>query len=72
MEYNKKFKLLWLISMKNNSNKNINIKDLAKKLNLSVSSVSRALNGHTNISTKTTYRIIRAAQKYNYIPNLGA
>ena len=58
--------------MKKTSNKNINIKDLAKKLNLSVSSVSRALNGHTNISTKTTNRIIRAAQKYNYIPNLAA
>ena len=58
--------------MKNNSNKNINIKDLAKKLNLSVSSVSRALNGYDNISTKTTNRIIRAAQKYNYIPNLAA
>ena len=58
--------------MKKTSNKNINIKDLAKKLNLSVSSVSRALNGHANISTKTTNRIVRAAQKYNYIPNLAA
>ena len=58
--------------MKKTSNKNVNIKDLANKLNLSVSSVSRALNGHANISTKTTNRIIRAAQKYNYIPNLAA
>ena len=58
--------------MRKTSNININIKDLAKKLNLSMSSVSRALNGHTNISTKTTNKIIRAAQKYNYIPNLAA
>ena len=58
--------------MRKTINKNINIKDLAKKLNLSVSSVSRALNGYANISTKTTNRIIRASQKYNYIPNLAA
>ena len=31
------------------SRKKISIRDLAKKLNLSVSSVSRALNGHSNI-----------------------
>ena len=31
--------------------KKIKIKDLAKKLNLSISSISRALNGHKNIST---------------------
>jgi len=57
--------------MRKDRNK-INIKDLAKKLNLSVSSVSRALNGHPNISEKTTTRIIKAAKKYNYIPNLAA
>ncbi|SVC25255.1 uncharacterized protein METZ01_LOCUS278109 [marine metagenome] len=57
--------------MRKDRNK-INIKDLAKKLNLSVSSVSRALNGHLNISAKTTARIIKAAKKYNYIPNLAA
>ena len=57
--------------MRKDRNK-INIKDLAKKLNLSTSSVSRALNGHPNISHKTTTRIIKAAKKYNYIPNLAA
>ena len=35
-------------------NKKINITNLAKKLNLSVSSVSRALNGHKNISYMLT------------------
>ena len=55
--------------MKNSSKKKINITILAKKLNLSVSSVSRALNGHKNISKKTTNRIIKAARKFNYIPN---
>ena len=54
------------------SKKKINITDLAKKLNLSVSSVSRALNGHKNISKKTTDRIIKAARKFNYIPDPSA
>ena len=54
------------------SKKRINIKDFANKIGLSVTSVSRALNGHTNISTKTKERIIKAAEKYNYFPNLNA
>ena len=54
------------------SKKKINITDLATKLNLSVSSVSRALNGHRNISKKTTERIIKAARKFNYIPDPSA
>jgi LacI family transcriptional regulator len=54
------------------SKKRINIKDFAKKIGLSVTSVSRALNGHSNISTKTKEKIIKAAEKYNYYPNLNA
>ena len=52
--------------------KKIKITDLAKKLNLSVSSVSRALNGHKNISEKTKAKILKLAKKYNYSPNLSA
>ena len=54
------------------SKKRMNIKEFAKKIGLSVTSVSRALNGHTNISTKTKEKIIKAAEKYNYFPNLNA
>ena len=54
------------------SKKKINITDLARKLNLSVSSISRALNGHKNISKKTTERIIKAARKFNYFPDPSA
>ena len=50
----------------------IKITDLAKKLGVSVSSVSRALNGHSNISQKTKDKIFKAAEKYNYFPNLNA
>ena len=43
----------------------INITDLAKKINLSVSSVSRALNGHKNISEKTKAKILKLAKESN-------
>ena len=55
-----------------NIQKRINIKELAKKIGVSVTSVSRALNGYTNISLKTKDKIFKAAQKYNYFPNLNA
>ena len=55
-----------------NIGKRIKITDLAKKIGVSVSSISRALNGHKNISKKTKERIFKAAQKYNYYPNLNA
>ena len=54
------------------TNKKTNIKDLAKKLNLSASSVSRALNGHKNISKKTREKILKLAKKYNYVPDPSA
>ena len=54
------------------TNKKTNIKDLAKKINLSVSSVSRALNGHKNISEKTREKILKLAKKYNYVPDPSA
>ena len=52
--------------------KKINITDLAKKLNLSVGSISRALNGHKNISEKTRDKILKSAKKYNYVPDPSA
>lgn len=55
-----------------NIGKRIKIKDLAKKVGVSVTSVSRALNGHSNISEKTKNRIFKAVKKYNYFPNLNA
>ena len=40
-------------------NKRINITELAKKLGISVTSVSRALNGYQNISSKTKDKILK-------------
>ena len=55
-----------------NFKKRINITELAKKLGISVTSVSRALNGYQNISSKTRDKIFKAAEKYNYLPNVNA
>jgi len=47
----------------------MNIKDLSKKLKLSITTVSRALGGYSDVSEKTRNRIIKLAKKYNYSPN---
>jgi LacI family transcriptional regulator len=44
----------------------MNIKELAKMLDLSASSVSRGLNGYKNISEVTRKKILKLAKKYNY------
>ena len=49
-----------------------NIRELADFIGLSVTTVSRVLNGKAEsfrISLKTQQRVLRAAKEYNYIPN---
>ena len=50
----------------------MNIKGLAKKLNLSITTVSRALGGYSDVSEKTREKVKKYAQKYQYSPNLYA
>jgi LacI family transcriptional regulator len=45
------------------------IYDLAKELNISVSTVSRALRDHPSVSQATKKRVNLLAQKHNYQPN---
>lgn len=45
------------------------IKDLAKHLGLSVSTVSRALRDHPDIAGKTKKRVANAARQFDYQPN---
>lgn len=52
--------------------KHITITDLAKRLNLSASTVSRALRNHPDISEETKARVQKAAERANYQPNLIA
>ena len=49
--------------------KNMNIKELAKKLDLSITTVSRGLADYSDVSEKTKKRIKKFAEKYNYNPN---
>ncbi|MBN1780609.1 LacI family DNA-binding transcriptional regulator [bacterium] len=47
----------------------ITIKDIASRLNISVSTVSRALRNHPDISTETKRRVIAMADELDYHPN---
>jgi len=47
----------------------ITIKDIAKKLSISPSTVSRALKDHPDINQKTRDAVKEMARKYNYRPN---
>jgi LacI family transcriptional regulator len=48
---------------------NVTIKDIAKALNLSTSTVSRALRGSYEISAETKKAVLEYAEKINYRPN---
>ena len=52
--------------------KRVTIKDLAKLLNLSTSTVSRALSDHPDISEATKKRVRAAAEEFNYTANVHA
>lgn len=52
--------------------KNPTLKDLARELNLSVSTVSRALQNHPAISKRTIERTLELAQKMGYFPDAVA
>lgn len=47
----------------------ITIKDLAEKMNLSVSSISRALHNHPSIGKNTTDEVKKLAKELGYFPN---
>ena len=50
----------------------MNIKKLAEKLELSITTVSRGLGGYSDVSETTRKKIIKFAKKYNYSPNPNA
>ncbi len=52
--------------------KAVTIKDIALKLNMSISTVSKALNNDLSISTATKERVKSLANEWNYIPNEAA
>lgn len=50
-------------------NKIPTLKEIAKKLNFSVSTVSRALNNHPSIGLRTTAQVQKLAEEMGYEPN---
>jgi LacI family transcriptional regulator len=50
----------------------VTIRDISKRLNLSIGAVSRALNGYTDIAEDTRQRIFAAAREMGYTPNRAA
>ena len=50
----------------------INLKELAEKLGLSQTTVSRALNGYPEVNEATRHRVQQAAVEFNYRPNSRA
>jgi LacI family transcriptional regulator len=53
-------------------NLEVNIKQLAKTLELSISTVSRALNGYTDVNPQTRLRVQEAAATFGYQADAGA
>jgi LacI family transcriptional regulator len=51
---------------------NITVKDIADSINISASTVSRALNNHPKISQSTKEKVWAAAKKLGYQPNIPA
>ena len=56
------------INLHNNSGKNMTIKDIARLAGVSVSTVSRVLNNHPDVSEKAKESVLAVVEKYNYIP----
>ncbi len=50
----------------------VTIRDIARKLNLSITAVSRALDGYPDISEATREKVRQAAQEMGYVPNRAA
>jgi LacI family transcriptional regulator, galactose operon repressor len=50
----------------------VTIRDIAKKLGLSIGAVSRALDGYPDISEETRQRVVEAAKEMGYVPNQAA
>jgi len=51
------------------NNKKATVHDIASKLGITASTVSRALNDHPRISSATKKKVHKAAKEFNYQPN---
>lgn len=47
----------------------MNIYDIADEAGVSISTVSRVLNNHPNVTAKTRERVVHVLEKHNYVPS---
>ena len=47
------------------------VRAIAKKLNVSIATVSRALNNHPEINSETSARILKTANEIGYFNSVG-
>lgn len=52
--------------------KKASIKDVAKEAGVSITTVSRALNGYNDVSEATKEKIFKVVERLNYAPNMNA
>jgi len=64
--------LTTLISMSKDIQKKGTLKALARTLDLSVTTVSRALGGYSDVASSTRKRVLEAASNADYVPNSAA
>lgn len=50
----------------------VSMKDIARKCNVSVATVSKALNGHSDIGEATKQKVVNTAREMGYFPNSSA
>ncbi|MFZ0534051.1 MAG: LacI family DNA-binding transcriptional regulator, partial [Anaerolineales bacterium] len=50
----------------------VTIRDVAKRLSLSITTVSRALDGYPDVSEATCQRVMQTARELGYLPNRAA
>jgi LacI family transcriptional regulator len=50
----------------------VTIRDVAKRLNLSITTVSRALDGYPDVSETTRQRVVQVTHELGYLPNCSA
>ncbi len=50
----------------------VTIRDVAKRLSLSITTVSRALDGYPDVSEATRQRVMQTARELGYLPNRAA
>lgn len=50
----------------------MNIYDISEKAGVSIATVSRVLNGNSNVSEKTRKKVLDVMEKYGYTPNVFA